>query len=640
MFPLTQTRWSLLAQVEGATVLTLLSVCDNGKSILVAGTPSGVAIAEPPSFGWRWLGTTVPLLVETLAYVPTQDGSCLWFAGTPHGLFRLRGEHQPWEPVLVGSRVTALAVAEDGEQPAIFIGTERDGIFCSDDGGTTWKSRNVGLPDLSVLALALSPTFAYDRLGFVATESGLFGTRNGGASWRPLHFPVADPVITSIVVSPRFAEDRRLFVSVDNYGVFTSDDAGEHWRRLPLEQAEGVTAVAVNAHGQHLAVAVDQHVLWSPDGGRKWHDLGSLPSPVLSLSFASFAPNATDEQLLAGCLRSGVWSWNPSTHEWRPWPVPLMAAVPSGLAAVVEHKHQIRVVTAWLEHGVLCGDLPQGVWSTQLNGVSRLFFHLIHVRSTSRLYLQASDGLWRSGDGGITWDLLTPSLAPARLLAVTANARADGDVIFAAMRDGTWWYSTDGGKDWQTGQFGEGNIVRAIAVTRRDSGQIVLLALTSTFDAQGQLDITLRASVDGGRSWLAWLRQPDPPTSHLALSDDLTQWEEIWVGLDDTLWRGRWDTGGSEPVWSALPSLTPSPLTAVARPPTAFPWCRLLLAAGPAVFIVRGEDDALTAWSEGLEDAPILGLALAHNLSGLLAFAVDAYGRVWGRLLVPEHAGS
>ena len=125
-----------------------------------------------------------------------------------------------------------------------------------------------------------------------------------------------------------------------------------------------------------------------------------------------------------------------------------------------------------------------------------------------------------------------------------------------------------------------------------------------------------------------------------ALSDDLTQWEEIWVGLGDTLWRGRWDTGDSEPVWSALPSLTPSPLTAVARPPTAFPWCRLLLAAGPAVFIVRDEDDALTAWSEGLEDAPILGLTLAHNLSGLLAFAVDAYGRVWGRLLVPEHAGS
>ena len=54
--------------------------------------------------------------------------------------------------------IGARCVAVDPRDPnRVYVGTFDDGLFCSDDGGETWRSDERGLTDRRVLSLAVSP---------------------------------------------------------------------------------------------------------------------------------------------------------------------------------------------------------------------------------------------------------------------------------------------------------------------------------------------------------------------------------------------------------------------------------------------------------------------------------------------------
>jgi photosystem II stability/assembly factor-like uncharacterized protein len=62
------------------------------------------------------------------------------------------------------------------------------------------------------------------------------------------------------------------------------------------------------------------------------------------------------------------------------------------------------------------------------------------------MFAAMADGLWKSGDGGQTWQRL--ATAPGGITALAVHP-VDQDRVFAGTSQGTLFRSADGGVSWQ-----------------------------------------------------------------------------------------------------------------------------------------------------------------------------------------------
>ncbi len=141
-------------------------------------------------------------------------------------------------------------------------------------------------------------------------------------------------------------------------------------------------------------------------------------------------------------------------------------------------------------------------------------------------------GLFRSGDGGQSWQLAYASLnldAPLATTAVVLSPNFASDQTVLVGANGGVLCSADGGQSWQITMLPE----PAPLVTR--------LALSPNFAADrlafaGTLEDGMFRSHDGGASWAAWnFGLLDPGVLALALSPDFARDQTLFVGADSGL---------------------------------------------------------------------------------------------------------
>jgi photosystem II stability/assembly factor-like uncharacterized protein len=73
----------------------------------------------------------------------------------------------------------------DPQKAGVLYVGHREGVSRSEDGGETWETRNSGLTNINIRALAIS---ALDpQVLYVGTNGkGLFRSVDGGMSWNPV----------------------------------------------------------------------------------------------------------------------------------------------------------------------------------------------------------------------------------------------------------------------------------------------------------------------------------------------------------------------------------------------------------------------------------------------------------------------
>ena len=94
------------------------------------------------------------------------------FAATSSGLFKWDGGTD-WSlvPGIPQISTTAMAIDNQTDLPVYYIGTEDQGIFISEDGGSTWGSFNDGLGTLNITRLKINDSYPRNLYA---------GTRDGG----------------------------------------------------------------------------------------------------------------------------------------------------------------------------------------------------------------------------------------------------------------------------------------------------------------------------------------------------------------------------------------------------------------------------------------------------------------------------
>lgn len=174
------------------------------------------------------------------------------------------------------------------------------GVFRSDDYGTSWISKSSGLPSLLCHGM-----ISLGNSLFVGTPNGVFKTNDQGENWESAGMDGEDSrCVTNIADT--------LFVGTNGNGIFKSIDFGDSWTSIN----NGLSSTnfrAIESKGNTLFAGgqIGTGVFRSTDFGNSWELLGG---GLATGSYRGFASN--DQLILAGSFGSGIFYSTDNGDSW------------------------------------------------------------------------------------------------------------------------------------------------------------------------------------------------------------------------------------------------------------------------------------------------------------------------------------
>jgi hypothetical protein len=518
---------------------------------------------------WRGLGehTRSPRLVvagpedRAVLWAVDLHGQALWRSGDGGSTFTRRDDGSLREP-----EISALAV--DPRSPTtLYVGGSR-GIWASRDAGRSWVLASPSpTHPRSLVADPHRSGRVWARVGALAPP--LWSSDDGGVSWAPVATPFAgnsgllwldparpDRLLAGGGADPAGAENR----------VWESLDAGQSWRDLGTPSAsdrldrlvvlaDGTLWVAVAVPGEGRTRLFERRAGaagWSAVAdpfGLAVTDLvavGEAPETVTAATLGGIRRFAADHwerprrepasqgvtavsiagvgvpSVFAGTLADGLYTGLVSGEVWLPIQPPGAAA--AAAVTAVATLSSGYPVTTYL--AVACPGLApcvggrcarvyrtdnEGVeWSSADGGlpdgpVTALALSAVDAET---LWALADGGVWRTGDGGRSWQPAAAGLAegdsPATLaiapLDPSSSGPGSGDRLLLGTSGGRLYGWDAAGERWQLRLEREREVVTALALAPDGVAYVA-------FGATHLPAVTLLRSVDGGLGW-SELRAP------------------------------------------------------------------------------------------------------------------------------------
>lgn len=212
------------------------------------------------------------------------DPGRFWSAG----LYRSRNGEGKWESLgeKFGEAPHVFSILVDPQRRGRMTVAAAEGIWQSQDHGDTWKKLSAPKPELGVWSLAGHPSEP-DTIFAGYEPCAIHRSRDGGASWEDLKTDVTFPAVSvhpeipkrviSISVDPANTDD--IYASIEVGGLLQSRDGGKTWKNIieGLYLDEGfvdVHSVVVNPKREgQLTIATRFGVFRSDDRGEHWRDL-------------------------------------------------------------------------------------------------------------------------------------------------------------------------------------------------------------------------------------------------------------------------------------------------------------------------------------------------------------------------------
>lgn len=372
-------------------------------------------------------------------------GGRIWESVDAGRSWALRADLGPHEAV------AAATLMADGD--TVLAVTRRGGLFRSTDGGRSWDRAPSSPGDGPVTAVVAHPTRPNRAWATVAADGshpgpsggtrtgtgsavstvGVYRSDDGGITWRPARTqPAIQPdtggsggsYFAALAVAP--ADPDILYTAdaaVDGRSVHRSDDGGRTWQLLPGSPtgfyagppAPTTLAIAPDDPARVLA-GNGQSILASDDGGQTWNDLGAAPHAEgfrgaglsgLRATAIDFAPDGSLAVQGHG-------------------PAPLLVGRPDG---------------SW-RAALQDWDTGGGGYDVSIAGEA--WWALLGERGRF-------NGLARSSDNGLTWDVHVGDELPDRSHAVDPPPRsvlALSETSALVVLGGELWRTADEGMSW------------------------------------------------------------------------------------------------------------------------------------------------------------------------------------------------
>jgi len=371
----------------------------------------------------------------------------------------------------------------------LWAGSAAGGLWKTTNGGDSWQPMTDYLPSLAIGAIAINPNNRDIMLigtgeaygwRFMVNGVGILKSTDRGLTWNQTSFTYLQPQGVScyaMVWDP--INTNNIYAGCTN-GFWRSTDMGETWTRTLMGRA---TAVVINKQEPNILYTIlgASGLYKSTNYGESWNILNNgIPQGSIigfsSLSICDDFPNI----LYAGLSRNdgsgkmlGFYRSNDYGETWSQLSTPdFYCYIPPYQDLCQGWYDNVTAVSPIDSNLVYTGGI--NLYRTTNSGVDwetpagPLFYPTVHVDHHSfgfdpsdpmKLYSFNDGGVYKSTDGGATWNEKNNGLVTFQLYSIS-SALTDTNIISGGSQDNTTQTvdNSNGNTEWSSWWGGDGMI--------------------------------------------------------------------------------------------------------------------------------------------------------------------------------------
>jgi photosystem II stability/assembly factor-like uncharacterized protein len=463
---------------------TMLAVDPKNPSVIYSGF--GSALYKSTNGGANWTQLTTETTVMLDLVVDRESPSTLYYGSADPakgGVYKSTDGGATWTNVGGGIPTKSIySLAIDPKNPAkLWAGTQGNGVWLSTDRGATWTKKSggaSGLPDAgNWQAAAVSPV---GNTVYFGANGGMYATNSDGAAWFHIS-PETESYTVSIEPDP--VSPSTVYISTDR-SMQKSTNGGNGWTRI----MNGFSAYEPDGVDVH-PVEADTAFTWGSDGlfrttngGDSWSRLGDRVY-VNGL--------AVDPQNPAVMYVQHQGMYSKSTDGGATWTAFTKAGVPSGNVETLVHDpvKPATLYAGYTDQG-LWTNVNGGTWTPLNNGFSanaRVSQISFDASSPSTMYIATSVGIFKSGSSGSSWTPMNNGLKSTNATAIVCLKNSPSTLY--AIAASRLYKSTDGAVTWN--DITPATVSNIYTVVATNSGSDVFIGN----------NLNAWRSRDGGATW-------------------------------------------------------------------------------------------------------------------------------------------
>jgi len=472
-----------LAQVGNQQKVVDIDSID-GRMVLAA-TSAGIVRSEDGGTTWIQSGDALVEHIALRVQIAPSEPRIVW-ATTNTGIYRSNDGGRTWDQAfgdLPAKNFQALAVHPLNPE-TVLVSTEtfnfsvrseqlytpgqyyRQGIYRTDNGGSTWLPSDSGIFENQVSILTAHPSRPHEVWGGAHASRGLYRSRDAGQSWSLspnllTHYPMQMaffPGRPDAFVATGSHTGQDFGVSIDsgvNWFVlsewpfldalrfdkerFVQDDArggSVHLHAVAVDPSNPLVVYAGSIHDQNTfsdTLLTGSHIFKSHDGGVTWEEIGeNYPREIqTSIRVIAVDPHVPDMIYLGtskqeSVVGNGLWKSLDAGRTWRrsTGTLPPEASI-NAIVVNPSHPQSLLVGT---EQGMYRSSDSADTWHRVSDwGVWDIESDPQHP---DNVYAGTEQGLQFSSDFGETWRRISSDQLRSPIIAIAVNC--NGTAVYVS----------------------------------------------------------------------------------------------------------------------------------------------------------------------------------------------------------------